>query len=175
MAAEPGQVLGPPVIDREAIAERVTELAQAIDEGGGPLVLVASLHGASVFAADLSRALRTAHVLDFVAVSRFRPGAAGARLVKDLDHPVTGTRVVLVWDVVDTGLSLRFVLDRLQERGPRSLEVCTLLDRPHRRLGRDLPIRHAGFEVPDELFVGYGLDPRGRWRGLPDIHALPAG
>jgi hypoxanthine phosphoribosyltransferase len=53
--------------------------------------------------------------------------------------------------------------------------VCTLLDRPHRRLGRDLPIRHAGFEVPDELFVGYGLDPRGRWRGLPDIHALPAG
>jgi hypoxanthine phosphoribosyltransferase len=94
--------------------------------------------------------------------------------MKDLDAPITGRDVVIVDLVVDTGLTLNYLLAALRLRDPASLAVCSLLDRPYRRLVEDLPLRYVGFTVPDEFFVGYGFDLDGLHRGLPDIHSLNA-
>jgi hypoxanthine phosphoribosyltransferase len=92
--------------------------------------------------------------------------------MKDLETPIAGRDVLVVENVVDTGLSLNYLLRALEPRGPRDLAVCALLDRPYRRLVDDLPLRYAGFTAPDEFFVGYGFDLDGRYRGLPDLHVM---
>lgn len=97
---------------------------------------------------------------------------AAVRFMKDLEAPIAGRDVLVVENVVDTGLTLNYLLKALALRGPRDLAVCTLLDRPYRRLVDDLPLRYAGFTVPDEFFVGYGFDLDGRYRGLPDLHVM---
>jgi hypoxanthine phosphoribosyltransferase len=102
-----------------------------------------------------------------------RPGAI--RLLKDLDKPIAGRDVLIVEDVVDTGLTLNYLVRVLGLRTPRSIAVATLLDRPYRRLIDDLPVRYVGFTVPDELFVGYGFDLDERYRHLPDLHLFRAG
>ena len=94
------------------------------------------------------------------------------RLVKDLDHPIEGRDVIVVEDVVDTGLTLNFLARTLSLRSPASLAAVTLLDRPYRRLVEDLPVRYVGFTVPDEFFVGYGFDLDERYRNLPDLRLL---
>jgi hypoxanthine phosphoribosyltransferase len=99
-------------------------------------------------------------------------GQAGVRLLKDLDEPIAGRDVVLVDDVVDTGLTLNWLCRTLALRSPRSLIAVTLLDRPYRRLVEDLPVRYVGFTVPDEFFVGYGFDLDQRYRNLPDLHVV---
>ena len=98
----------------------------------------------------------------------------GVRLLKDLDRPLAGRDVLLVEDVVDTGLTLGFLTRCFAERGPTSLAAVTLLDRPYRRLVDDVPLHHVGFTVPDELFAGYGLGLEERWRALPDLHVVIA-
>ena len=140
-------------------------------------MLVGLLKSSTVFLADLSRAMPIHHTLDFVELAGFPagrpPGGHGRiRLLKDLDTEIRARDVVLVEDVVDTGLTLRFLCRALQLRGPASLVVATLLDRPYRRLVDDLPVRYVGFTVPDELFVGYGFDLDERWRHLPDLHVV---
>jgi hypoxanthine phosphoribosyltransferase len=102
-------------------------------------------------------------------------GTNGIRLLKDLDAQIAGRDVVLVEDVIDTGLTLRFLCKTLWLRDPRSLVAATLLDRPYRRLVEDLPVRYVGFVAPDELFVGYGFDLDERYRSLPDLHVLRSG
>ena len=133
---------------------------------------MALLRGAFVFASDLARAITIPHAMDFVALAGYegRPvGGAVARLMKDLDEPIVGRDVLLVDNVVDTGLTLNYLVKALALRDPASMAVCTLLDRPYRRLCDDLPIRYVGFTVPDEFFVGYGFELNGRHRCLPDL------
>ena len=123
--------------------------------------------------ADLSRALPFLHHVDFVELAGYSEeesgGTPSVRLLKDLDTPIEGRDVLIVEDVVDTGLTLHYLVKQFRLREPASLEVVTLLDRPYRRLVQDLPVRYVGFTVPDEFFVGYGFDVDGRWRNLPDL------
>ncbi len=164
---------------REELARRVRELGAEIarDYAGHDLLLVAVLRGAFVFLADLSRAVGMPHALDFVSLAGYRGVLGGhtrVRLMKDLDVAIAGRDVVIVEDVVDTGLTLNYLVDALALRRPQTLAVCTLLDRPYRRLCDDLPIRYVGFTVPDEFFVGYGFDLDGRHRCLPDLRLARA-
>jgi hypoxanthine phosphoribosyltransferase len=137
---------------------------------------VGSLKASVVFLADLSRAVPMLHGMDFVELAGYAGAETGGhtriRLLKDLDAAVEGRHVIIVEDVVDTGLTLNFLCRTLALRSPASLVAATLLDRPYRRLVDDLPVRYVGFTVPDELFVGYGFDLDERWRNLPDLHVL---
>ena len=155
------------------MAELGAEIARDF-EGREPL-LVGSLKASFVFLADLSRAIPIAHALDFVVLAGYDGtlgGRSKIRLIKDLDLPIAGRDVILVENVVDTGLTLNYIVKTLELREPASLTACTLLDRPYRRLVDDLPLRYVGFTVPDEFFVGYGFDLDDRWRGLPDLRVV---
>ena len=136
---------------------------------------MAPLKASLVFVSDLCRALSIQHGLDFIELASYGSGAetgghARIRLLKDLDCELAGRHVLIVEDVVDTGLTLNYLCKTLSLRSPASLAAATLLDRPYRRLVDDLPVRYVGFTVPDELFVGYGFDLDERYRNLPDIH-----
>ncbi|MCZ7587539.1 MAG: phosphoribosyltransferase family protein [Gaiella sp.] len=173
-----GQPIGEIYLDRREIANRVAELGAelaAAYEGRFPL-LVAPLKSSAVFLADLSRALPIDHELDVIELAPYGSGRAGGgvRLLTDLDHSLERRDVLLVEDVVDTGLTLGFLTRSFAERRPASLSAVTLLDRPYRRLVDEIPLRHVGFTVPDELFAGYGLGLDERWRALPDLHLVVA-
>jgi hypoxanthine phosphoribosyltransferase len=156
----------------------VAELGRAIaaDYDGLEPLLVAPLKASIVFAADLSRQVAIPHELEFVELAGYGGAAMGGhtavRLLKDLDVGIGGRHVLIVEDVVDTGLTLNYLVRTLRLRGPESIAVATLLDRPYRRLADDLPVRYVGFTVPDELFVGYGFDLDERYRNLPDLHIV---
>ena len=147
----------------------------AADYAGRDLVLVTVLKGAFVFLADLSRAVSINHALDFVVLAGY-DGALGGRtrirLIKDLELAVAGRDVLVIENVIDTGLTLNYLVKTLALKEPRDLAACTLLDRPYRRLVDDLPLRYVGFTVPDEFFVGYGFDLDGRHRGLRDLRIV---
>jgi hypoxanthine phosphoribosyltransferase len=137
-------------------------------------VLVTVLKGAFMFAADLARALPIAHAMDFLVLAGYGGDLGGRtriRLLKDLDLPIADRDVLLVENVVDTGMTLNYVVKTLALRNPRSVAICTLFDRPYRRLVDDLPMRYVGFTIPDQFFLGYGFDLHERYRGLPDLHA----
>jgi hypoxanthine phosphoribosyltransferase len=155
------------------VAELGAELGR--DYAGREPVLVTILKGAFMFAADLSRALPIPHALDFLVLAGYDGNLGGRsriRLIKDLDLPIGDRDLLLVENVVDTGLTLNYVVKTLLLREPRDITVCTLLDRPYRRLVDNLPIRYVGFTVPDEFYVGYGFHVHERFRGLRDIHLL---
>jgi hypoxanthine phosphoribosyltransferase len=136
---------------------------------------VAPLKSSAVFLTDLSRALPIMHGIDLIELASYGDGQrGGVRLLKDLDQPILGRDVIVVTDVVDTGLTLAFITRTLSDRGPASIAAVTLLDRPYRRLVQDIGLRYVGFTVPDELFAGYGLGLEERWRALPDLHYVPA-
>ena len=133
------------------------------------------LRGAFVFASDLSRAIPIPHALDFVSLAGYGGplgGSSAVRVLKDLDAPIAGRHVLIVENVVDTGLTLNYLLKALSLRGPADTAIGARLDRPYRRLVEDLPMRYVGFTAPDEFFVGYGFGIGGRYRGLPDLRAL---
>jgi hypoxanthine phosphoribosyltransferase len=162
-------------LTRGEIATRVAELGQEIAREYDDLdpILIAPLKSSVVFLADLTRALRIPHTLDVVELAPYTDGQdGGVRLLKDVDSPLDGRHVLLVEDVVDTGLTLHFLCRTLGLRNPASLAAVTLLDRPYRRLVDELPLRFVGFTVPDELFAGYGLGLEERWRALPDLHVV---
>lgn len=162
------------------VGEVATEIAQDYRNLGvsreRPLHLVGVLQGVVPFVADLMRAL-PADIpvsVDFLAISTYGPQtrlSGGVRVIKDLDDPITDRHVLVVEDVVDTGLTLAYVLKLLRGRQPRSLRVCTLLDRASVRL-LDLRFAYVGFEIPDQFVVGYGLDYKDRYRNLPHIGVL---
>ena len=164
-------MIGEPLYDSRSIADRVSVIGAAISrdyEGKLPL-MIGLLSAAATFLADLARAVTIPCHLDFISVNKFGDGD-GIVLEKDVTVPVEGRHVILVDDTVDTGLTLQYVVKRLFERGPASLAVCTLLDRPHRRIA-DIEIKYRAFEVPDVFVVGYGLDYLGRYRELPALYA----
>jgi hypoxanthine phosphoribosyltransferase len=159
-----------------AIAERVAELAAAIDRDhrGAPLTLVAVLKGAVVLCADLSRAVSIPHRIDTIQLTPYRGSNGGRmRLTKDLDHPVRDEHVIVVEDVVDTGLTLLNVVRALSARGAARVDVCALLERPHRRLV-ELDVRYLGYTAAERPVVGYGLGHHDRFRSLPDIRFIAA-
>ena len=168
--------LGEVYLSAEEIRARVAELGAEIarDYEGREPILVSSLKTSVFFLADLSRAVPIAHAIDFIALAGYmgRTKQSGVRLIKDLDVSITGRDVLLVEDVVDTGLTLNYVCRTLSLLEPASLAAVTFLDRPYRRLVDDLPVKYVGFTVPDEFFVGYGFDLDERYRHLPDLHLV---
>jgi hypoxanthine phosphoribosyltransferase len=156
------------------VRELGAELAGEYD-GREPL-LVGSLKACVPFIADLSRSIPIHHALDYVELAGYGGAETGGhesiRFLKDLDTEIEGRHVVLVDEVVDTGLTMHYLCRTLSLRGPASLVGITLFDRPYRRLVDDVPIRYVGFTVPDEFFVGYGFDLGERWRNLPDLRLL---
>jgi hypoxanthine phosphoribosyltransferase len=161
------EVLITPADLRGGVDRLAAEISSSYDDG---VVLVAVLKGSMIFLADLVRALTVRPIVDFLAISRYEPDSGRVRLVKDLDCDIAGRHVVLVEDVVDTGLSLGYLLGELRRREPASLEVCTLLDKRARRI-LPTPLSFVGFEVPDVFVLGYGLDFAGRYRNLDVIVA----
>jgi hypoxanthine phosphoribosyltransferase len=161
------------VLEPAALQERVEDLARRV-EAAHPegVVLVGVLKGAFMFLADLARAMTEIDVaIDFLAISRYAPDSGRVKILKDLDIDVTGRTVVIVEDLVDTGLTLQYLARVVQARGPKSLEVCALLDRPSRRIV-PLEIRYVGLEVErDQFLLGYGLHVEERYRNLPMVLA----
>ncbi len=171
------------LFDERQLARRVAELGREIrgEYAGRAPVLVSVLKGAAIFLADLIRAIDLPLAVDFMSVSTYAgepdasepiPAASGVvRILKDLDQDVGGRDVIVVEDIIDTGLTLSYLLTTLRARRPATLEVCTLLDRTVRRIPT-LDIRYRGFEIPDVFVVGYGLDQNERYRNLPYIVAI---
>jgi len=161
---------------REDIRRRIEELGRAITgdyEGRAP-VLISVLKGGSVFLADLIREIRLPVSVDYMSISRYggaQESMGRVRIVKDLDDDIGGRDVIVVEDIVDTGLTLSYLITALESRQPASIEVCALLDKSVRRIA-PLEIRYRGFECPDVFVVGFGLDFGERYRNLPDILAV---
>ncbi len=157
------------------IQEKVKQLGEAISrdyEGKDP-VLITMLKGAAIFAADLARAIALPLTLDFMAISGYRaPGSSGVvRILKDLEESIEGKEVIIVEDIVDTGLTLSYLVRILNARNPLTIKICTLLDRAVSRI-IDVPIGYSGFQLPDVFVVGYGLDFQQHYRNLPFICTL---
>lgn len=164
------------LFSREQIREKVAEIGAEIrrDYGGRPVLMVGILNGCFPFVADLVRAVRAHVEVDFMSVSSYGGGTQSSgivRVLKDLNQSIEGRDVLLVEDIIDTGLTARYLLDNLRTRHPASLEICTLLDKREAR-AEEVPIRYVGFECPTEFVVGYGLDYDGLYRNLPFIGVL---
>jgi len=173
--------LGEIFLDAAAIATRVDELGAEItrDYQGKDLLLISILRGAIYFMADLARAIDLPLQMDFLAISSYtdehsETGTKAIRFLKDLDQPLKDKNVLIVEDMIDSGLTLHYIMRSLSLRRPCSLEVCTLFDRPHLRLV-DVDVRYRGFEVPDDFFVGYGFDYRQSFRNIPFVAYLKLG
>jgi hypoxanthine phosphoribosyltransferase len=162
--------------DAERVRQRLREIGEQIsaDYADRQLHLVAVLRGSIVVVADLLRELPNRVTVDFIAVASYGPRERHrgvVRVIKDLDQPIEGRDVLVVEDVIDTGLTLNYILRILKSRQPASLAIATLVDKPAHRL-IDLPIRYVGFTVPDVFVVGYGLDYQERYRNLPFLATL---
>lgn len=176
MTHEGGGTVGETLISQEQLQAKIVEIAAEIsaDYEGRKILVVGVLKGAIFFISDLVRQLTVPCEIDFMAVSSY--GAAThssgvVRILKDLDIPIAGRHVLIVEDVIDSGLTLSYLLKNLTSRGPASLEICTLLAKPgYRRL--NIEARYVGFELPDVFVVGYGLDHAERYRNLPYIAAF---
>jgi hypoxanthine phosphoribosyltransferase len=168
--------IGETLVSAEDLKRRVAELGEEIsrDYRDRDLVLVGVLKGAVLFIADLMRHLTVPSEVDFMAVSSYGSSTDSSgvvRILKDLDAPIDGRDVLIVEDIIDSGLTLQYLLRNLRARNPRSLEVCALLTKPERRRV-DLPTRYVGFEIPNRFAIGYGLDHAQRFRNLDYVAAL---
>jgi len=163
------------LIPQDRLQERVSELGQEISQAYDrkELAVVAILKGSFIFAADLLRALTVTTTIDFMAISSYagEPGSGVVRITKDLEENIADRHVVLIEDIIDTGLTANYLLRVLRQRNPASLEICALLDKSARRI-IDLPIVYRGFDIPDLFVVGYGMDYQQRYRNLPYIATL---
>ncbi|MEX2412497.1 MAG: hypoxanthine phosphoribosyltransferase [Thermoleophilaceae bacterium] len=168
--------IGEILVQRDDLAHRVEGLAAEIsrDYAGRRLLLIGVLKGAMFFLSDLMRRLDVDCEVDFMAVASYGSSTSSSgvvRILKDLDGPIDGRDVLIVEDIVDSGLTLSYLLRTLRARDPASLEVCALLTKPERRKV-DLPIRYVGFEIPNRFVIGYGLDHAERFRNLPYVAVL---
>ena len=173
--AEIGEIL----VESDALGRRVLELGEQIsaEYAGRTLLLVGVLKGALFFLSDLMRALEVECEVDFMALASYGSATDSSgvvRILKDLDASIEGRDVLIVEDIVDSGLTLSYLMRTLRAREPASLEVCALLTKPERRKV-DLPIRYVGFEIPNRFVIGYGLDHAERYRNLPYVAVLSQG
>ena len=164
------------LVDEQALQSRVAELGASItvDYRGRDLLLIGVLKGAIFFMADLMRTIEVPCEVDFMAISSYGAGVDSSgvvRILKDLDVSVEGRNVLVVEDIVDSGLTLSYLLRNLEAREPASLEVCALLTKPERR-ENDVDCRYVGFEIPNRFVIGYGLDFAERYRNLPYVGVL---
>ena len=178
VTAKPAAACPEVLVSRERIRRRVRALARQIerDYKGEALHLICILKGACIFLADLLRELRLPVSVDFIAVSSYGKGtlpSGEVRINKDLDASIEDLNVVIVEDILDTGLTLNYLYRILQSRKPRSLRIAALLDKPARRV-KEVRVDYIGFKIPDKFVVGYGLDFGEQYRNLPDVCVLPA-
>jgi hypoxanthine phosphoribosyltransferase len=171
--------IGEILVQPDELEHRVRELGAEIsrDYAGRDLLLIGVLKGAVFFLADLMRNIDVPCEVDFMAVSSYGSSTDSSgvvRILKDLDAPLEGRDVLIVEDIVDSGLTLQYLMRTLETRGPASLEVCALLTKPERRLA-EVPSRYVGFEIPDKFAIGYGLDYAERYRNLPYVAVLSLG
>jgi hypoxanthine phosphoribosyltransferase len=170
------RAVGEILIDEETLAARVAELGAdvSVDYQGRDLLLIGVLKGAVFFMADLMRHLTVPCEVDFMAISSYGASTDSSgivRILKDLDINIEGRDVLVVEDIIDSGLTLSYLMRNLESREPTSLEVCALLTKPARR-EIDVPVRYVGFEIPNKFVVGYGLDFAERYRNLPYVGVL---
>jgi hypoxanthine phosphoribosyltransferase len=168
--------IGEILVQADELQHRITEMAAEVsrDYAGRDLLLIGVLKGAVFFLADLMRQLDIPCEVDFMAVASYGSSTESSgvvRILKDLDAPLEGRDVLIVEDIVDSGLTLQYLMRTLEARGPASLEVCALLTKPERRRV-EAPARYVGFEIPDKFAIGYGLDYLERYRNLPYVAAL---
>jgi len=172
MASRPPRVF----LSEEQIQQRIRELGAMIsnDYPAGPLYLIAILKGAFIFLADLSRAIKTPTRIEFMGISSYgrnKTSSGQVKVTKDLDVSIEGHDVLIVEDIVDSGITLHYLVNVLEQRRPKSLRIATLLDKPDRRQ-RPVEVSYVGFQIPDEFVVGYGLDFAEDYRNLRDICVL---
>ncbi len=170
MTGAPRESRWSPLLTRADLAARVDRLGREIEaDHPDGVLLVGVLKGALIFLADLARAIRAVPVeVDFIAISRYAPDTGRVRILKDLEADIAGRDIVVVEDIVDTGLTLSYLLRQLEPRAPRRLDVCALLDRPGRRIV-PLEVRYKGEEIPDVFVLGYGLHYADLYRNLPVV------
>jgi len=166
------------LFSKDQIAARVHAIGQQIsaDYTGQSIVLIGVLKGAAIFLADLARSIQVDNTFDFVAVSsygRARVSSGAVKLIKDIDNPIEGKHVILVEDILDTGLTLSYLRGLMLQHKPASLKIATCLDKPERRL---VPIEadYVGFSIPNHFVIGYGMDYAERYRGVDDIRIFPS-
>ena len=167
----------PVLITAEQIAQRTAEIGRQIDAdfAGEKVLLVGVLKGAAVFLADLARHISIDCTFDFVAVASYgkaQHSTGAVKLIKDLDQPSEGRNLILVEDILDTGLTLVFLRKLLMQHRPRSLKIAALLDKPSRRIEK-IEADYVGFTIPNRFVIGYGMDYAERFRNLPDIRLMP--
>ena len=162
---------------KQQIADRTREIGAQItaDYAGQSIVLIGVLKGAAIFLADLARAIQVDNTFDFVAVSsygRARVSSGAVKLIKDIDNPIEGKHVIIVEDILDTGLTLSYLRGLMLQHKPASLKIATCLDKPERRL---VPIEadYVGFKIPNQFVIGYGMDYAERYRNVEDIRLFP--
>ena len=164
------------VVSADEIKEKIAQLAKEIDAdyAGREPLLVGVLKGAAMFMSDLARALERPSTMEFMAVSSYGSATTSSgvvRILKDLDRDIAGEHVLIVEDIIDSGLTLSYLLRNLESREPASLEICALLTKPDRR-EIEVPVRYVGFEIPNKFVIGYGLDFAERYRNLPYVGVL---
>ncbi|MDK2918246.1 MAG: hypoxanthine phosphoribosyltransferase [Candidatus Petromonas sp.] len=160
----------------DKIAKKVQELGKLISEDykGEDLFIIGVLKGANVFLSDLIRKITVPVTIDFMAVSSYgsyTESSGVVKIIKDLDFSIENKNILIVEDIIDTGLTLKYLRENLITRGPKSIKICSLLDKPERRKA-DIKIDYIGFEIPDEFIVGYGIDYAEKYRNLPFIATL---
>ncbi len=161
------------MFNEEQIADKVRELAKRIDDDykEGTLLVVGVLKGASVFHSDLIRQIQRPVMIDFISASSYgmsSTSSGAVKIDKDLDYSIEGLDVLIVEDIIDTGLTLKYLLENMLARHPKSVEICTLLDKTARRKS-DIDVKYVGFQILDEFIVGYGIDYAEKYRNLPFI------
>lgn len=164
------------LISEESVAKRIAEMGAQIsrDYEGESVYLLCILKGSVFFTTELAKHITVPVQLDFMSVSSYGSGTTSSgnvHIVKDLDTPIEGRHVLVVEDIIDTGHTLAYLMEHLKQRGPKSLKLCTLLDKPERRVS-DVKVDYTGFEIPDKFVVGYGLDYDQKYRNLPYVGVI---
>lgn len=161
------------MFSEEEVNNKIREMGDLIsqDMEGEPLKIICILKGASFFACELAKRISVPVFIDFMSVSSYgnaTESSGAVRITRDLDSPINGENVLVVEDIIDSGRTLSYLLENLKSRGAKSVRLCTLLDKPDRRL-IDVPVDYVGYSIPDEFVVGYGLDYAQKYRNLPYI------
>ena len=164
------------LVSAAQIKERVREMGREIDDDytAGPIYMISVLKGSFIFLADLARAVRRPVRIDFMGISSYGHGkrtSGEVKLTRDLDISIEGQNVLIVEDIIDSGVTLNYLLRLLNQRNPKSIRIATLLDKPERRM-QPVDVTYTGFQIPDEFVIGYGLDYAEDYRNLPDICVL---